>query len=152
MDFKLIILTFIVTAAWDVVLRVMSLNYEKLPKYFQMDFVEYLIPYFKQHTVLAAALIAGFVGATTQPIILSIMPFPQSIFDITYVSKFMILSFIVSALYGFIMKWSQLFPHLVTHYYDKLGVTRSMYTDGVSGLVVQTTLLIIYNLSGQLKK
>jgi len=152
MDFKLIILTFIVTAAWDVVLRVMSLNYEKLPKYFQMDFVEYLIPYFKQHTVLAAALIAGFVGATTQPIILSIMPFPQSIFDITYVSKFMILSFIVSALYGFIMKWSQLFPHLVTHYYDKLGVTRSMYTDGVSGLVVQTTLLIIYNLCGQLKK
>jgi len=152
MDCNLIILTFIVTAAWDVVLRVMSLNYEKLPKYFQMDFVEYLIPYFKQHTVLAAALIAGFVGATTQPIILSIMPFPQSIFDITYVSKFMILSFIVSALYGFIMKWSQLFPHLVTHYYDKLGVTRSMYTDGVSGLVVQTTLLIIYNLSGQLKK
>lgn len=152
MDCKLIILTFIVTAAWDVVLRVMSLNYEKLPKYFQMDFVEYLIPYFKQHTVLAAALIAGFVGATTQPIILSIMPFPQSIFDITYVSKFMILSFIVSALYGFIMKWSQLFPHLVTHYYDKLGVTRSMYTDGVSGLVVQTTLLIIYNLCGQLKK
>jgi len=152
MDCNLIILTFIVTAAWDVVLRVMSLNYEKLPKYFQMDFVEYLIPYFKQHTVLAAALIAGFVGATTQPIILSIMPFPQSIFDITYVSKFMILSFIVSALYGFIMKWSQLFPHLVTHYYDKLGVTRSMYTDGVSGLVVQTTLLIIYNLCGQLKK
>lgn len=144
MDYKLIILTFIVTALWDVVLRFMSLNYEKLPKYFQMDFVEYLIPYFKQHTILAAALIAGFVGATTQPIILSIMNFPKSIFDIDYVSKFMILSFIVSALYGFIMKWSNLFPHLVTHYYDKLGVARSMYTDGVSGLVVQTTLLIMY--------
>ena len=52
MDYKLIILTFIVTALWDVVLRFMSLNYEKLPKYFQMDFVEYLIPYFKQHTIL----------------------------------------------------------------------------------------------------
>ena len=72
------------------------------------------------------------------------MNFPKSIFDIDYVSKFMILSFIVSALYGFIMKWSNLFPHLVTHYYDKLGVARSMYTDGVSGLVVQTTLLIMY--------
>ena len=145
MDYKLIILTFIVTALWDVVLRFMSLNYEKLPKYFQMDFVEYLIPYFNQHTILAAALIAGFVGATTQPIILSIMSFPQSIFDIAYVSKFMMLSFVISALYGFIMKWSNLFPHLVTHYYDKLGVARSMYTDGVSGLVVQTTLLAIYH-------
>jgi hypothetical protein len=145
MDYKLIILTFIVTALWDVVLRFMSLNYEKLPKYFQMDFVEYLIPYFNQHTILAAALIAGFVGATTQPIILSIMDFPKRIFDIAYISKFMILSFIISALYGFIMKWSNLFPHLVTHYYDKLGVARSMYTDGVSGLVVQTTLLAIYH-------
>jgi len=147
MDYKLIIiLTFMVTALWDVVLRFMSLNYEKLPKYFQMDFIEYLIPYFEQHTILAAALIAGFVGATTQPIILSIMDFPKSILDIAYVSKFMILSFIISALYGFIMKWSNLFPHLVTHYYDKLGVARSMYTDGFSGLVVQTTLLAIYYL------
>jgi hypothetical protein len=146
MDYKLIILTFVVTALWDVVLRFMSLNYEKLPKYFQMDFVEYLNPYFKQHTMLAAALIAGFVGGTTQPIILSIMDFPKSILDFGYVSKFMILTFIVSALYGFIMKWSKLFPHLVTHYYDKLGVARSMYTDGVSGLIVQSTLLVIYYL------
>ena len=74
------------------------------------------------------------------------MDFPQSIFDFGYVSKFMVLSFIISALYGFVMKWSKLFPHLVTHYYDKLGVARSMYTDGVSGLVVQTTLLVIYHL------
>lgn len=146
MDYKLIILTFIVTALWDVVLRFMSLNYEKLPKYFQMDFVEYLNPYFKHHTLLAAALIAGFVGATTQPIILSIMDFPQSIFEFGYISKFMILTFIISALYGFIMKGSKLFPHLDKHYYDKLGVARSMYTDGVSGLVVQSTLLVIYYL------
>ena len=144
MDYKQIILTFVVTALWDVVLRFMSLNYEKLPKYFQMDFVEYLNPYFKHHTLLAAALIAGFVGATTQPIILSIMDFPKSIFDFGYISKFMILTFIISALYGFIMKGSKLFPYLEKHYYDKLGVARSMYTDGVSGLVVQSTLLVIY--------
>jgi hypothetical protein len=143
MECKLIILTFIVTALWDVVLRVMSLNYSKLPKNFQMDFVEYLIPYFKHHTLLAAALIAGFVGATTQPIILSLMSFPKSIFDIVYVIKFLIVSFIISALYGFIMKGSKLFPYLEKYYYKKLGVLRSMYTDGVSGLVVQITLLII---------
>ena len=147
MDYKLlIILTFIVTALWDVILRFMSLNYDKLPKYFQIDFVEYLIPYFKHHTLLAAALIAGFVGATTQPIILSLMSFPKNLFDIVYLSKFMIITFIISALYGFVMKGSKLFPHLEKHYYDKLGVARSMYTDGVSGLIVQFTLLVLYNL------
>jgi len=140
----LIILTFVVTALWDVALRFMSLNYDKLPKYFQMDFVEDLIPYFKHHTLLAAALIAGFVGATTQPFILSLMSFPKNIFDIVYVLKFMIITFIISALYGFVMKGSKLFPHLEKHYYDKLGVARSMYTDGVSGLIVQSTLLAIY--------
>lgn len=142
--YLLIILTFVVTALWDVALRFMSLNYDKLPKYFQMDFVEDLIPYFKHHTLLAAALIAGFVGATTQPIILSLMSFPKNIFDIVNVLKFMIITFIISALYGFVMKGSKLFPHLERHYYDKLGVARSMYTDGVSGLIVQSTLLVIY--------
>ena len=142
--YLLIILTFEVTALWDVALRFMSLNYDKLPKYFQMDFVENLIPYFKHHTLLAAALIAGFVGATTQPIILSLMSFPKNSFDIVYVLKFMIITFIISALYGFVMKGSKLFPHLEKHYYDKLGVARSMYTDGVSGLIVQATLLVIY--------
>ena len=142
--YLLIILTFVVTALWDVTLRFMSLNYDKLPKYFQMDFVEDLIPYFKHHTLLAAALIAGFVGATTQPFILSLMSFPKNFFDIVYVLKFMIITFIISALYGFVMKGSKLFPHLERHYYDKLGVARSMYTDGVSGLIVQATLLVIY--------
>lgn len=142
--YLLIILSFVVTALWDVTLRFMSLNYDKLPKYFQMDFVEDLIPYFKHHTLLAAALIAGFVGATTQPFILSLMSFPKNIFDIVYVLKFMIITFIISALYGFVMKGSKLFPHLERHYYDKLGVARSMYTDGVSGLIVQSTLLAIY--------
>ena len=121
MDCWLIILTFIVTGIWDIVLRFMSLNYNKLPKYFQIDFVKNLIPYFKHHTLLSAALIAGFVGATTQVIILSIMSFPTSIFNIGYISKFMILSFIISALYGFIMKGSKLFPYLERYYYEPLG-------------------------------
>ena len=53
-------------------------------KYFQMDFVKSLKPYFKHHTLLAAALIAGFVGATTQPIIISIMPFPKNLFNFSF--------------------------------------------------------------------
>ena len=68
----LIIVTFIVTALWDVVLRFMSENFESLPSIIQklMPFIKDLKPYFQQHTLLAAALIAGFVGATTQVIIL----------------------------------------------------------------------------------
>jgi hypothetical protein len=143
MDCQLVILTFIITALWDVVLRFMSLNFEKLPSALQMDFVQYLKPYFQHHTLLAAALIAGFVGATTQPIILSIMPFPKNIFDILTVGKFMIITFIISALYGFIMKWSKLFPYLEKYYYDNLGIVGGMYHDGVSGLIVQITLLLL---------
>lgn len=143
---KLIILTFVVTALWDVVLRFMSLHFEKVPSIIQdiMPFIGDLKPYFKHHTLLAAALIAGFVGATTQPIILKITPFPKTLNNKMYIFKFLLVSFVISALYGFIMKWSKLFPYLEKYYYDKLGVIRGMYHDGISGLIVQITLLFLY--------
>lgn len=134
------ILTFFITALWDVVLRIMSENYDKLPHWLQFDFVRYLQPYFKVHTVLAAALIAGFIGATTQVIILNTHKLPTNV--ATYMT-FLITSFVISALYGFIMKLSNLFPHLVDTYYKNLGTCRSMYLDGISGMIVQITLLII---------
>lgn len=136
----LYILTFIITAVWDIVLRKMSENYDSLPKLLQSDFMIYLRPYFKQHTLLAAALIAGFVGATTQVIILNIHKFPT---DKKSFITFMITSFIISSMYGFIIKFSTLFPYLVDTYYKHLGVPRSMYLDGVSGLIVQLTLLTL---------
>jgi len=147
MDYRLIIVTFVVTALWDVVLRFMSLNFENIPTIFQMKFVKYLTPYFKKHTLISAALIAGFIGATAQSLILLIMSFPTSIFDITYIGKFMSVTFIISALYGFLMKWSNLFPYLEMYYYDNLGVVGGMYHDGVSGLIVQTTLLFLLHLA-----
>ena len=143
---QLIILTFVVTALWDVVLRFISLHFDKIPYIIQntMPFIGDLQPYFKHHTLLAAALIAGFVGATTQPIILKITPFPKNLSDKIYILKFLAVSFVISALYGFIMKWSKLFPYLEKYYYDKLGVIRGMYHDGISGLIVQITLLFLY--------
>lgn len=134
------ILTFIITALWDVILRVMSENYAKLPNVFKYDFIKYLQPYFKKHTILSAALIAGFVGATTQYIILNLHKLPT---DKNSLMSFLVVSFIVSALYGFIMKWSKLYPHLVDTYYKNLGTVRSMYHDGISGVIVQLTLLFI---------
>ena len=101
------------------------------------DFVRYLEPYFKQHTLLSAALLAGFVGATAQYlIIMGMNPQPTV--------TFMAWTFIVSALYGFIMKATGLFPHLDATYYRGLGPTRGAIHDGVSGLIVQFVVLL-YN-------
>tara|TARA_Y100000389_G_scaffold55353_1_gene51206 strand:+ start:336 stop:794 length:459 start_codon:yes stop_codon:yes gene_type:complete len=143
--YKFIILTFAVTALWDVVLRFMALNPQKVPNIINetMPFIKDLNPYFKEHTLLSAALIAGFVGATTQPLILKITPFPKSLFNFQYLAKFFLVTFVISALYGFVMKATKLFPRLDKYYYNKLGVVKSMYHDGISGLIVQITLLFL---------
>jgi len=126
------ILTFIVTALFDVMLRYISLN-----KLLDYDFIRYLEPYFKQHTLLAAALLAGFVGATAQYFIHYAMK-PQATL------AFMGVTFVISALYGFLMKATGLFPHLDATYYKGLGPTRGAIHDGVSGLIVQFVVLL-YN-------
>lgn len=141
--YKLIILTFIITALWDVTLRSLSL-YNLIPFLSKnMKFIQYLKPYFQQHTLLAAALIAGFVGAVTQLIILYFMDFPNSNSSLNYIFKFMVWSFVVSALFGFIMKASKLFPYLEMYYYKRLGLIKSLYHDGTSGLIVQFTLFFL---------
>ena len=54
--YRIIILTFIITALWDVVLRTLSL-YNPIPsvKAF-FPFIQYLEPYFMKHTLLAAGI------------------------------------------------------------------------------------------------
>ena len=143
MKSELIILTFLLTGLYDILLRVMSENYDKLPKLLQISFIKNLQGYFKKHTLLAAALIAGFVGAIAQLIILNIYPIPES-FVWVKVLLFLVLTFLVSALLGFPIRWSKLFPYLDQYYYKPMGVWRGMYHDGISGLVVQITVLIIF--------
>jgi hypothetical protein len=141
----LIIYTFIVTGLWDIVLRFMSNNYYKLPNFLQYDFIKYLIPYFKHHTILSAALIAGFIGAITQIIIINVIKFPDKLI-FRNIILFLIISFIISGLFGFIMKFSKLFPILDKTYYKNLGTLRSIYHDGISGLIVQITLIVIFKI------
>jgi len=140
---NLIINTFIITALWDIVLRKFSKNYYYLPNILKNNFkfIEYLIPYFEKLNLLDAALIAGFVGAISQYIILMFIKFPQNFSSSFY---FLCISFIVSALFGFVMKFSKLFPDLDETYYKNLGHIRGMYHDGTSGLIVQITLIILY--------
>ena len=142
MNSKLYILTFIIASIWDIVLRFLSLNYDKIPNILKYDFIRYLIPYFKKHTLLSAALIAGFIGATCQFIIIQFHKFPN-LNNYQLIIQFLGITFIIAALYGFLMKWSNLFPHIEDTYYKNLGTIRSMYHDGISGIVVQITILCL---------
>lgn len=139
---SVIVNTFIITAIWDIVLRNFSENYYNLPEFIKNNFkfIEYLIPYFEKINLLDAALVAGFVGAVTQYIILNLVKLPKN-FNSSL--NFLIISFIISALFGFIMKFSKLFPDLDATYYKKLGPIKGMYHDGVSGLIVQLTLIFV---------
>jgi len=42
------------------------------------------------------------------------------------------------------MKFSQLFPYLDATYYKNLGTIRGMYHDGISGLIVQITIYLLF--------
>ena len=138
---NLIILSFFITAFWDLLLQVVTYNWDRLPEFMKwFGFIKSLQPYFKRHTILAAALLAGFVGALTQYIILKMHRIPTNIN--TFIS-FMTITFIVSALIGIPMQYSKLFPILDETYYKYLGPYKSLYHDGISGIIVQITLLCI---------
>ena len=139
---KLLIVTFVVTALYDVLLRSI-LETDIWPELFtkpikESDWGKSLIPYFKHHTLLAAALIAGFVGAITQPFISCFLrTWPKKINELP---TFLTITFIVSAFMGFFMKASLLFPILQKTYYKDLGQIRAAYTDGISGIIVNMTI------------
>lgn len=135
-----IVITFVVTALYDVVLQLLVHN--KIPDPLGLkntDWLRTLPPYFEKHTPLAAALIAGFVGAVTQPII-------KALVSEADVVKFLVATFIVSGAVGFAMKASGLFPVLDATYYKKLGARRAFFTDAYSGVVVNATILALRHL------
>ena len=118
---RLIVLVFCITAAFDVLLNLAPPPFGVL-----------LVDYFKQHTVLAAALIAGFVGAVTLPAIATFTDYnTPSVHSI-------VVTFVVSALMGFLMQLSGIFPHLNRHVYGKLPRYQTFLADGLSGVMVAT--------------
>ena len=127
---------FVVTGAWDVVLRLFA---ERKVRVFGIEdwrWVAVLRPYFAKHTVLSAALIAGFVGALTCALITA-TPGAQ---DWSY-ARYVGWATLVSGLVGVPMRYSGLFPHLKRYYYDELGFAYSFATDAFSGIVVCLTML-----------
>lgn len=119
---------FMITAGFDIALNV-------LPPPIGASILR---DYFDKHTILSAGLIAGFVGALTFIVILSI--FPEAI-RASAMSCFKI--FLISALIGFPMEWSQLFPHLNVDYYQKIPRIQSFLADGMSGVMVASVFWIL---------
>ncbi len=147
---KLLVITFFVTALFDLLLQ--------LAKYGKMPIIEYIVGksdwylsltkdggYFDRHTPLAAALLAGLAGFAAQAIILKILAFPNNLQELF---PFIVVTFVVSALVGLLMNdaWptsTRLFPILSDTYYKDLGKIRSMVTDGYSGIVVNGTMFLL---------
>ena len=140
---RLLVLTFVITAVYDLLLQVVCHNFDRMPRFIQwFDFIPSLKPYFEKHTILSAALIAGFVGILAQYVILKIQPFPKTLSQFV---PFLGITFVVSALIGLPMQYSGLFPILNETYYRYLGTLRGLYHDGISGLIVQITLFVVLN-------
>lgn len=135
-----ITIIFIITALWDVILRLMSEGKIKFFGIENMKWITVLEEYFQKHTILAAALIAGFVGAITHLIIIKSLV----AFNISGVNIYTtLLVIIISGIIGIPMRYSGLFPHLKKHYYDSLGFGYSLATDAFSGIVVGVSYQII---------
>ena len=135
-----IIIIFLITAAWDVILRLLSEDKIKFFGIENMKWVTVLEEYFEKHTVLSAALIAGFVGAITHVIIIKSL----DIFKLSGINLYTILLVIlISGIVGIPMRYSGLFPHLNEHYYKPLGFGYSFATDAFSGIVVGASYQLI---------
>lgn len=132
------IAAFCITGGWDVVLRLFSEKKIKLLGIENWKWVRVLEPYFQKHTTLAAALIAGFVGAIAY-FLISYFSFSDKLGPLAYLSWVIF----VSAIVGIPMRYSGLFPHLYEHYYKPLGFAYSMATDAFSGVVVYVTMIVL---------
>lgn len=135
-----VIIIFLITAFWDVILRLLSEDKIKFFGIENMKWVNVLEEYFQKHTVLSAALIAGFVGAITHIIIIKSL----DTFKMSGVNLYTILLvLLISGIVGIPMRYSGLFPHLNEYYYKPLGFGYSFATDAFSGFVVGCSYQII---------
>lgn len=137
-----LIVVYVVTAAWDVVLRGFSTGHLGGFGIERWRWVRSLSGYFHAHTMLGAAGIAGGIGAVTYAVIAT--TFSEK-WALPYVPKEMVYAAYVtcvSAAMGFPMRLSGLFPLLEEHYYRPLG-SLAVASDAFSGIVVMATISLI---------
>tara|TARA_Y100000591_G_scaffold328948_1_gene356526 strand:+ start:2840 stop:3322 length:483 start_codon:yes stop_codon:yes gene_type:complete len=119
--YQSIVFVFSITAVFDLIINL-------APPPFSATLIR---EYFDNHTPLAAALIAGFVGAATYALMVMLK---LNISTPSHIAIFQIL--LVSAIVGFPMQWSGLFPHLNKYYYGVMPRWQSFLADGLSGVMV----------------
>jgi hypothetical protein len=141
-EYELMVFAFVITAAWDVVLRMFSERKLEFMGIEKLNWVVSLRPYFKYHTVLSAALIAGFVGAVTCIIINK--TFPQYVSN--SISFYLLWVAFISALVGIPMRYSGMFPYLKKYYYDPLPIT-TIFSDALSGVIVAISMIYVKQIS-----
>lgn len=126
-----IVLTFIITASFDLALNVLPppLGATRIREYFN------------NHTKLAAALIAGFVGAFTFIVIFTLY---GGVPTLSFYNS--AVTFSISALIGIPMRHSNIFPHLDKHYYQVMPRIQSYMADGLSGVMVSIVYYIVNHL------
>lgn len=140
---KLLILAFCVTGIWDVVLRYMADGKIAFFGIENMKWVTVLRDYFKKHTVLAAALLAAFVGAIS----FILYQYAREYINPKMDNKLsLVLLFFISAIVGLGMKYSGLYPVLYEHYYKPLGGPYSFIADGMSGVIVGITIGVLWEI------
>lgn len=140
MDYAKLTEAFVVTAVWDVILRLFATKQVRILGIERWNWVHALEGYFHKHTVLAAALLAGFAGAIAFAVIQ--LWTPPSMDNFNNVVAYALWIIVVSALVGVPMRYSGLFPHLKKYYYDKLPLT-TIFSDALSGVIVAVTMLSI---------
>ena len=127
-NYKHLVIVFIITAVFDILLNLTPPPLGAV----------ILREYFDNHTVLSAALIAGFVGAITFVVICYLFGKVPSLSI-----KNMASIFIISALMGTPMRYSNLFPLLDKYYYQKIPRLQSFLADGLSGIMVASVYYFI---------
>lgn len=132
----IIIITFVATAIYDAILRllVQKGQFQGLG----------LGEYYTDQTLLTVMLTAGIIGALTQiPIYFVVKAFPDFQYHIVKILLVLLTTFIISGLAGFIIKLTNLFPLLEETYYKTLGWKKAFLTDGLSGVIVNITLMML---------
>lgn len=108
-DYERLVLVFITTALWDMLLRHISLGKVRVLNTSKWKWLQVLKPYFESHTLIGAALLAGAAGTAAQ-LALWALPTPTS--SLEYGLQITAVSVVI----GWPMYLASLYPQIKKYY------------------------------------
>jgi len=116
----------VITAVDDLILRYVSVNLNIFP---------ILQPYFAKHSIIAAMVWAGLIGAiTVYPLLMFSKPVSTA--------RFTTATFVISAISGVLINKSRILPVLSDTYYAQCPLN-TLALDGFSGIIVLMQFLYL---------